>query len=232
MIRVRKYGWSNKVWRGIELGFGDTWAVTNFLLRVSLEIKEPVKVFTSSLLFKKNVCEIVNYLDTNGKITFVTTPPQVAMSYRDIYRIKFFPTKKVWRCDSNIIAYQFDGTHLSQFKNLIGDSLNKFLNCLKRMGYLPINVGGYSPLNGIINILTKSVCFVGCPSGISKVAISVGVPTYVITKNIPAAYCCFMQNCHFYNKPVRMFKYTRSFVKHLSCTKGSNDFPNKKFVVI
>lgn len=210
MFRTRKFGWSDKVWRCTELGFGDTWAVTNFLLRVSEEIQAPTRVFSRNKAFVKLVTEIPQYLDTNGKIKFVTDVPQVGMTYCDPYRVRFYSTKKKWQPE-NIVAYQLEGRHLANFKNIPHNILNKLIS----LGYLPINVGGFKPLAFIIDMLSRCKFFVGCPSGIGVAALSVGCPVYIITSQLRNDYLRFMFRCQYYDKKVQVFKYTSSFLSAL-----------------
>ncbi len=208
-FKTRKYGWGDYVWRCTELGFGDTWAVTSYLLRISQEINKPVKVFSHNKRFVLTVRDVKKHLNTYGDIEFVHTVPTAKMSYCEPYKAKFLPTKKLWNCSTNIVAYQFDGRHLAKVKNI---NYNYVLRVLKSKGYVPINLGGYKPLDFIIDILSKCKFFLGSPSGMSVVSMSVGNPAYVIGGGLSDKYLSFMSKCQYQNG-VTVFKFTKSFLQ-------------------
>jgi hypothetical protein len=205
-----------RVWRCTELGFGDTWAVTNFLLRKSEEQGSPVKVFSVRKHFVDNVRQIKKHIASSGDIVFVKDTPNAKMSYCDPFRVDFLPTKKRWSCTSNIIAYQFDGRHLAQLKTPNYEVALKFL---QSKGFLPINIGGYKSLDFVIDILSRCHCFMGCASGMSIVALNVGTPSYIVTAGLDKRYVRFMKTCQYYAKPIRLFRYTKSCVNTILQTK-------------
>jgi hypothetical protein len=173
---ICSYGWHH---------FGDVWAYTNLLLKISERSGQPIKVGIENQKIRKTILQIRPFLKSKGKIVFSNRLANLNFSYCDPYNIRFVPSVRTWNykrsLKSKIVAYQFDGNHLAEQKNLPWDKIQFLINSLKRMGYEPVNVGGYKKMNFIINTLSNCKFFVGCPSGLSVAARSVGCPINLIT---------------------------------------------------
>lgn len=214
MLKVRKlyfdkvYGYSDEV-----SGFGDLWAVTSYLLRVSEESGKPTRFFTRVKKLKKTMKDIIPFLTSKGNIDFVDQPLQKILSYCEPYSVKFVPTNKTWSNNhNNIVAYQFDGIHLSEQKNLPLPRLRFLIKSLKDLGFIPVDVGHGRPIKHIIDILSECQFFVGCPSGLSVVSMSVGNPIMLITRNINPRYCPFMRRCQYKTRTVDMYRTVDEFI--------------------
>jgi hypothetical protein len=189
MLKVEYSGkFADVVYRSFECthALGDTWAATNYFLRISERLRKPIRVNAHFQSFKDFVLNIRPYFNSSGRIQFVDDPFEHKIGYCQMYSIGFLPTKIRWkRSKSNIIAYQFDGKDMAEYKNLPPDVLANLLKSLNSRGYNTINVGGMKPMPFIIKTLAKCKLFVGCPSGLSHVAMSVKCPINLISWKIP-----------------------------------------------
>lgn len=188
-------------------GFGDLWALTSYLLRVSEESGKPARFFTRNQKQKDIVGSIIPHLRSKGKIVFVSRPTEKLLGYCEPFLVKLVSTKQIWKYNrqAKIVAYQFDGVHLADQKNLPLPRLIHLLRSLTNQGYIPVDVGHHKPLSFIINTLSRCKFFVGCPSGLSVVAMSVGCPIMLITRKISPAYLGFMKR-HCQYKTSRMIE--------------------------
>lgn len=197
-----------------ECGFGDIWAVTSYLLRLSEKTSTPTKFFTKSQRFKTTMKEILPFLNSSGRIEFVAgSAAHKILNYCEPYRTKFVPTTKIWeRRHSKIIAYQFDGNHLAKLKNISSFSVSKLLDSLTKMGYTPVNIGDQKSIEFIVDTLSQAKLFVGCPSGLSIAAISVGTPIFLITKMLNVDFVRFLRSCQYHTTCVKIFRTIRQFL--------------------
>jgi hypothetical protein len=215
MLKVVKYGQHDRI-LGYpeECGFGDIWAVTSYLLRISEETGRPTRFFTKSKSFKSTIQSILPVLRSKGKIEFIGGhAAQRILNYCEPYKLRFIPTVRTWEINnSKIIAYQFDGSHLSKHKNINGSRLTWLLNNLIKMGYKPVDIGGKKSINFIVDTLAEAKLFLGCPSGLSVAALSVGTPIFLITKMLKVDFVRFLRSCQYHTKPVRMFRTANQFL--------------------
>ncbi len=219
MLKIKKLVIKEKTYTYTEYcGFGDMWAVTSYLLRVSEEIGKPAQFWTKSAKQRDIIRAVTPLLKSKGKIDLVPmpTPKMKVLNYCEPFRVKFVPTYKRWKHNKqNIIAYQFDGNHLANDKNL---SLSRFMYLLKSlegMGYELVDVGHKKPLPYIVDVLSKCKFFVGCPSGLSVVSISVGNPVFLITRLMHPLFLRFMVDCQYRTKSVQMFSTVVEFLIHV-----------------
>lgn len=215
MLKVRKlyvdkvYGYSDDA-----SGFGDLWAVTSYLLRVSEESGKPTQFFSRIKKVKSTMRDIIPHLSSKGRIEFVDRPLQKILGYCEPYSVKLVPTNKLWNYNRhhNIVAYQFDGIHLSEQKNLPLPRLRFLIQSLKELGFRPFDIGHGRAIKDIIDILSECQFFVGCPSGLSVVSMSVGNPIILITRNIDPRYCTFMKRCQYKTAEVDMYRTVDEFL--------------------
>ena len=219
MLRVKKLCLQERVYTYTEYcGFGDMWAVTSYLLRVSEEIKKPASFWAKSSKQRDIIRSITPLLKSNGTINIVDSPSRKMkiLNYCEPFRVKFVPTYKRWRRNkSKIIAYQFDGSHLAEDKNLSMRRLLYLLKSLDLMGYELVDVGHHKPLSYIVDVLSQCKFFVGCPSGLSVVSISVGNPVFLITRTMEPLFLRFMLDCQYCTKHVQMFSTVDEFLIHV-----------------
>jgi len=216
MLKFRKLSTAkDKIYGYADMcGFGDIWALTSYLLRVSEEAGRPTRFFTRNEKIRAIIRSIIPHLRSKGKIHLAHNPLQKQLGYCEPFLVKFVPTHKKWQYNraSNIVAYQFDGNHLGNEKNLPWQRQLYLLRSLRRMGFIPVDVGHKKPIRFIVDTLSKCRFFVGCPSGLSVVSISVGNPVYLITRSINPKYCGFMRNCQYKTKEVHMYRTVDEFL--------------------
>lgn len=185
MLFVQKYQHNDGIYNFDYGHFGDIWAYTNLLLRISEGNGRPIRITYVNNYMKNLILKIKSFLNSKGRIIFTNKPKTRFLNFGDAFSIKFIPTLRTWNrkraLKSKIVAYQFDGRHLAEEKNLPPMEFRKLLNGLRKMGYIPVNVGGNKKLNFIINVMSNCKFFVGCPSGLSVVARSVKCPIFLIT---------------------------------------------------
>lgn len=209
MLKFKRYSIKNKIYGYQDAcGFGDIWALTSYLLRVSEESGKPTHYFSRNQRQKEIMQSIVPHLKSKGKIVFSFKPTERLLGYCEPFLLKLVPTKRTWKYNgcARVVAYQFDGVHLADEKNLPLPRLIHLLRSLTNQGFIPIDVGHHKPLSFIVDTLAKCKFFVGCPSGLSVAAMSVGCPIMLITRKIKPAYLGFMKRCQ-YNTSRRIEMY-------------------------
>lgn len=192
----------------LEYGFGDKWAATSFLLKESERLN---KVIYFNCEDWQLIYEIANYLNHKGKIKYKKYPI-IRPNYDIVFKTKPLKTKITYKKSSNIIAYQFDGRSDFYIKNSQPHEIQYFLKYTKALNYKTINVGNMQPLNFVINILAKCKLFVGVPSGITHVAMSVGTPIHCIFNNFDKNK---LINSYHYKQNVKYYKNLMDFCNFL-----------------
>jgi hypothetical protein len=220
MLNVKKLILKEKIYAYTQYcGFGDMWAVASYLLRVSEELKKPVRFFAQSSKQRDIIRAVLPHLRSKGKVDLVPAPTAKMkwLGYCEPFRVKFVPTYRRWKYNkySNLVAYQFDGRHLAAEKNLPPQRLKYLLDSLHLMGYHTVDVGHKKPLEFIIDVLAKCKFFIGCPSGLSVVSASVGNPVFLITRAMHPLFLKFMQECQYRTKSVHMFTTVDEFLIHV-----------------
>ena len=89
-------------------------------------------------------------------------------------------TRVVWSggIKRNRICYQFDGRFSGRRKNPPENDLFKLVDFINGVDF--VRLGGHLSLEKCVNIMANSDCFLGIDSGMSHIAHSVGVPTFII----------------------------------------------------
>lgn len=220
MLRIKKHSNRHRVYGYTDhCHFGDSWAVTSYLLRLSQETGRPSRFFTKSQTVRDSIVQIRPFFRSRGRIEFAFEPPERIFHYCEPYWVKFVPTIRVWNssCEFNsrLVAYQFDGNHLWEQKNLPSDRLHYLLYSLRKMGFIPIDVGHRRKISTIINTLANCRFFVGCPSGLSVVARSVGCPIMLITRHLDPGMKSFLRMCQYHRTNVKMFTAVDQFLAHV-----------------
>jgi len=92
----------------------------------------------------------------------------------------YVPTRIKW-CGGvkrNRICYQFDGRSSCRRKNPPEKDLFKLVDFIYGVDF--VRLGGHLSLEKCVKIMASSDCFLGVDSGMSHIAHSVGVPTFII----------------------------------------------------
>ena len=213
-------------------GFGDRWAMCNYILRTSEDTKR--KILVSSHVptggrgqdcWYNDISLIMNHLASTGTYEFVPLQGTHKADYCATFRVSFCPTRNyVWTPNkSKVICYQLDGRWKSEDKNLSEEETKTLFHFLRKSGYDLIDVGNMRPLGDSIRLLSKAEAFVGVPSGMSHVNNSVGTPAYIICKPAFAggpkwagSGWQFHTGCIYYQKPnVRLFDGVQDLTDYL-----------------
>jgi len=102
----------------------------------------------------------------------------------------YFPTKTVWQPGQRrAIGYQFDGISSAEDKNPSLAEVDQFLDWAIQHGVKAVKLGRPLTLAACIDALTKVDLFVGACSGLSHVAISVGLPVHLLEYKVKVFGC-------------------------------------------
>ena len=178
MIRVAPY-WD---------GFGDLWAVTSHCCLWSQRAGQAVYLSRWSTKSMRNreqeVRGILNNLEEEYTRNVVVTDERVKtglrFSVRDHHE-PYVPTRTRWvQNDGRIISYQITTPTKHRPARFCDPTLIKRLgDHLPGWKFIALGKEHQRSLSEIVEILSRSVCFVGIDSGISHVAHSVGVPVFL-----------------------------------------------------
>jgi len=178
MIRVAPY-WN---------GFGDLWAITSHCCLLSQREGQTVylsKWSTKSMLDREEeIRDILRNLADSYVENVVVTSERFTMrsrfSVRD-HHDPYVPTKVKWaRNDSRIISYQIDTSTQHRPDRFCDPWLIEDLSDqLPDYEFIELGKEYQSSMSELIEILSQSELFVGIDSGMSHVAHSVGVPTFL-----------------------------------------------------
>ncbi len=156
---------------------GDVWASLSYYHRLSSEQQRVILLASSP-----TVSEAYGLLDAPGHVFLTDSPAtEPPVSYDTIYRLPYFPTKKVWHpSDSKVVCYQFDGRHKAEIKNPTPAQILRFVRRLRVAGLTPLDIGNKFLIEQGIEALAGAGCFVGINSGWTEVVASVGTPMHMV----------------------------------------------------
>jgi hypothetical protein len=149
---------------------GDSWTFISWLLQQNEETGEIQKV-TRNKMFD----EIINLLDSNGKIEFVDR--KGAKKTNAYWGIKSIPTKITWKPNSSKrICYQYNASVVNRPPRWdIVDFTDKFKD------YEFVKLDMNLSLSECVKIASESAAFIGVSSGMSHVMHSVGIPMFLMS---------------------------------------------------
>lgn len=197
------------------LHFGDRWSFVQYVLRQSEMTSQAVHFNTKypGFDYDGEVLELASHLDSTGTLVPTSSRAYVRPSIGTTFRSPTVFTKRKWSGeDRGLVCYQFDGRYLANLKNLSPDEETEVFERLAGLGYRVENLGGMRPLGKIIELLSRAAFFVGVSSGISHVAISVGLPVHVILNKISRPW---HEHCLYFNKPVTLYDDSKQFLQSL-----------------
>jgi hypothetical protein len=101
----------------------------------------------------------------------------------------YLPTKTVWKPGgTRRVAYQFDGKSSAHIKNPSPAEIELLHEWARRQDLPLVKVGLPLTMEESAAILADSTCFIGCCSGMSTLALAVGIPTYVLEYELKVAW--------------------------------------------
>lgn len=176
-----------QIWYGGGPGFGDLWSSLHWCLRRSEDIGELVKLSRWNWYNRDFDCldrlnEMLPLIDAppSAKIKIVEDKPHNYIG-GDCWNRMYYSTKVRWlNHHRKTVAYQFDGRSSGDQKNPPQEHIDMFLSWAKESGITAVRVGLPASIRECIDIMCSADAFVGACSGMSHLAISVGIPTYVV----------------------------------------------------
>ena len=224
-----------KIWSASGIGLGDCWGTINYVLRQSIAndrieyVSHYYRKGEKKKRYYNKVYEILNTLDTDGKIQFVDEDPTHKLTWRDIYRVEYFPTKIKWEPNnSKNVCYQFDGKS-HKCKNMKSkDEEDQIYNSLKDNGFNPIRLGGRMPLVDCVKELASCEFFIGVESGFAHVSGSVRVPVFMIVNGRTYQ---GVKDCHENREMILCDDYI-SAISSIGEYAKNNEYYNEKKVLI
>lgn len=181
------------VYRPWNDGLGDHWATCSLLRWFAATSTCPAKLSLHGLPKRQQdrLCEINRLLAHQELVALVDEPPDEALDGFDVWAAPVIPTVSTWewpRCD-RMVAYQFDGISSAQEKNPPLHEAHAILCWLTSRGFDTHPLGADRSLSQCVEILSRSVLFIGSDSGFSHVAHSVGTPCYIYEHTHPIITC-------------------------------------------
>ncbi len=175
-------------------GLGDHWASLNLLAHMAQQ--EPVAYTHPDRRLLQRAGEILDLLAIPGPRMPAWEIPDVARSPDgfDIWAGPYFPTKRQWSLDRRAYNFQFicvhfDGISSAAEKNPSPNEIRTIVTWARHNGLEAITLGPSQPLDEVVGLLANCALFVGCDSGFSHIAHSVGTPTYLLEYKLPVVTC-------------------------------------------
>ncbi len=180
-------------------GLGDHWASLNLIARLGLQ--DPVAYTHPSPALRERAEKILDLLDIPGQRMPVwhkahaELTPVFDLDGFDVWATQYFPTKRQWSPDRqaypfNFICAHFDGISSAADKNPpFSDRAHIALWAAQNRLSVMYLGDPAQPLDEVVGLLANCALFVGCDSGFSHIAHSVGAPTYLLEYKLPVVTC-------------------------------------------
>ncbi len=180
-------------------GLGDHWASLNLLAHISSWTRKQV-VFTTHAHLQERTREILaalNLPESADLLRHVNPDPLETTQLNGflVWSAPYFPTHRQWidKKAERYICVQFDGVSSAQAKNPSKEDQQSIIRWATSQGLCVLDLGGENrmkmELSQVVDQLARCALFVGCDSGISHIAHSVGCPTYILEYNLPVVTC-------------------------------------------
>lgn len=177
------------VWSPWHFNLGDHWATVNYLVTRSFTLREEqlLSRYQHGVDFKPRFTEILGVLDMPERSSVVITDEKGTHEPEgfDIWAGFFWATKEKWDPfkHENKICYQFDGISSADDKNPSPEDEARILSACSK--HTVVRVGKDMTLEQVVHEMATSAVFIGCDSGMSHIAHSVGVPMILVEYKLP-----------------------------------------------
>ncbi len=171
-------------------GLGDRWASLQLLLRLAVSKNESVAVSDAGRGDLHR--EIVAELNAPVHLLWRTTDPgNTPLDGFNVWATDYFPTRSrwYWRGIHKHVALHFTGNSAAREKNPPEEDQKKISEHLMALGYTVHYLGIHNTIKEAVEILAGAAFFVGCDSGFSHIAHSVGVPIFLLQYKLPVVTC-------------------------------------------
>ncbi len=180
-------------------GLGDHWASLNLLAHMSMARRAliPYTHSNPSLLARAGLILGLLHLPDHNRVRLEARSDPASedvagLNGFDVWATEFFPTQMKWRLryPRSFICVHFNGISAAEDKNPSLEEQQKILAWAKarKLGVEVLGGEGW-PLADVVEQLADCALFVGCDSGFSHIAHSVGCPTYLLEYKLPVVTC-------------------------------------------
>jgi hypothetical protein len=184
----------NTIYRNWNYGLGDVWATIQLLAR----IQRPGPILLSTVqhgqslrAMQEAVLRAMDQQYFDNEIILVDDEPNTELDGYAVWAAPMIPAKHQWSLGprDNKITVQFDGASTPELKNPPPGDIVTINLWAQRHGFAVVIAGKDLGLEKSIWAMRTSVLFVGICSGMSHVAHSVSVPTYILEYDLPVVTC-------------------------------------------
>jgi hypothetical protein len=182
----------NIIYRNWNTGLGDTWATIQLLAQK----QGPDDLLLSTIQHGERLRvmqqEILNVLDQDhftNEVVLVDEEPNTDLDGFAVWAALPLPTIERWRPLGRTIAIQLDGHSTPELKNPPAADIMKIYAWADLHNFEMVFVGKSLGLRASVKALARATMFCGVDSGMSHVAHSVGVPTFVLEYQLPVVTC-------------------------------------------
>jgi hypothetical protein len=183
---------SQTIYRNWNSGLGDTWATIQLLAQK----KGPDDLLLSTIQHGENLrpmqAEILRVLDQDyfaNEVVLVDHEPNTELDGYAVWAALPLPTIRRWCPMGRTICVQFDGKSTPELKNPPPGDIAAINQWARTHGLEVVVVGKELGLVASVAALARCLFFVGCDSGMSHVAASVGTPSYILEYQLPVVTC-------------------------------------------
>ncbi len=173
-------------------GFGDRFATIQLLSHLAAAQYSPEnRVVLSDGGLGPLHRAIVSTLDAPIRIDLTDEPGNTSLDGYDVWATPFFPTQRQWLWNRKYksFTYQFDGISSPQ-KNPSDRDTHRILDSLiNDYRLVAIPVGKHMTVAECVEAMANSAFFIGCDSGMSHLAHSVGLPLFLLEYGLPVVTC-------------------------------------------
>jgi hypothetical protein len=168
-------------------GLGDCWLFCSVMAWESVG-HHPVHFWNHSA--RQNLREIWGLFDVEAPLVPVRRKPRSApylldgLHPRSVFSCPVYPTMRRWRPGGTALAVQYSGVSFPM-KNFTKQARADFERRLAKRRIPTVDVDGKESLVVKMQRMSRCAAFVGIPSGMSLVALSMGMPTFVIANGLP-----------------------------------------------
>ncbi len=189
---------TDPIYRLHNFGFGDHWGSLSLLRhmakasgrRVLLNYTQHGQDFSARIheISDALAMEGVGLRDYTPMLT--NEPATHSLEGQEVWQCPLVRTKVCWDFDprTDTIAYQFDGESAPE-KNPSKEDEKRILSHIRSLGYVPQQLGKHLTVAECVYVCSRAALFVGCCSGMSHLAHSVGVPVYLLEYGLPTITC-------------------------------------------
>lgn len=173
-------------------GLGDHWASISLLARMSISQGKLIMFHSKPQYQKQRHREILNLMDFCGALVCPSAEPaDVGLDGAIVWAAESLPTRKRWEglVAKPFICLHVEGESSAADKNPNQEEIDRICSWALSEGLRVERLSGQISLPTMVDLLSRCALFVGCDSGPSHVAHSVGTPTYLLEYNMPVVTC-------------------------------------------